>query len=170
LSKFLHPTITQSSNSVPVTSILKPTSQTKPTQTTQTTQNALHNFPHHPRRLHRRLCRIKSDSFPPPSFQPTNPLTAPNPETDVASILEALREVNPEDAEAAAAAMNVKLRRRAPVGEDLSSILAALEANSPEDAKAAKALGKRQEDLTSILAALEANNPEDAQAARQGTF
>jgi hypothetical protein len=66
--------------------------------------------------------------------------------------------------------MNVKLRRRAPVGEDLSSILAALEANSPEDAKAAKTLGKRQEDLTSILAALEANNPEDAQAARQRTF
>jgi hypothetical protein len=93
-----------------------------------------------------------------------------NPEDDVASILEALREVNPEDAEAAASAMQIKLRRRdpAPVGDDLTSILAALEANNPEDAAAARqAPAKRQDDLNSILSALEANNPEDAQAARQ---
>jgi hypothetical protein len=83
-----------------------------------------------------------------------------------------LREVNPEDAEAAASAMKIKLRRRDPVGDDLSSILAALEANNPEDAQAARQgnVGKRQEDVEGILKALAANNPEDAQAARQGGF
>ncbi|KAH8725585.1 hypothetical protein GQ44DRAFT_826402 [Phaeosphaeriaceae sp. PMI808] len=105
--------------------------------------------------------------------------TPPTPNTnEVASILEALRENNPEDAEAAASIMKIKLRRRDPIPQvatDLDSILAALEANSPADAAAAKQAGvsshvqKRQEDLNSILAALEANNPEDAAAARQAS-
>jgi Lon protease-like protein len=101
---------------------------------------------------------------------PSLPAKQTNPQDSVASILEALREVNPEDAEAAASAMQIKLRRRdpAPVGNDLASILAALEANNPEDAAAAKGVQKRAEDLSAILAALEANNPEDAQAAKGG--
>jgi hypothetical protein len=176
LSKFLHSSIIQSSNSVPVTLLLNPTPpHQKPIQINQ---NALHNLPHHPRPLHR---RSRPRQFVP---HPTSPLpllfhltnTTPiapqtNPDSDVASILEALRENNPEDADAAASAMKIKLRRRDPVvGDDLASILAALEANNPEDAAAAKTLGKRQDDVKSILAQLEANNPEDAQAAREAGF
>ncbi|KAI4941350.1 hypothetical protein J4E91_010795 [Alternaria rosae] len=47
----------------------------------------------------------------------------------ITTILEALREGNPADGEAATSAVQIKLRRRDPVtvGEDLNSILAALQ-------------------------------------------
>ncbi|KAL6704259.1 hypothetical protein ACN47E_008427 [Coniothyrium glycines] len=100
------------------------------------------------------------------------------PQDDVASILQALRENNPEDADAAASVMKIKLRRDpapVPQSDDLNSILAALEANNPEDAAAARqapsssTLKRQVDDLNTILAELEANNPEDAAAARQAS-
>lgn len=99
------------------------------------------------------------------------PVPATDANSDLTSILEALRANNPEDAEAAASVMKIKLRRRDPEPasstSDLNSILAALEANNPEDAAAARQNAKRQDDLSSILAALEENSPEDAAAAKQ---
>ncbi|KAF2017989.1 hypothetical protein BU24DRAFT_460970 [Aaosphaeria arxii CBS 175.79] len=87
---------------------------------------------------------------------------------DISSILAALRENNPEDADAAATALKVKIKRD-PQNDDLASILAALRENNPEDADAASAFSsrstKRQDDLEGILAALRENNPEDADAA-----
>lgn len=91
-----------------------------------------------------------------------------DPQTDVASILAALRENNPEDADAAASAMKIKIRSAEPQ-DDLNSILADLRTNNPDDAAAAEsAVSKReaQDDLNSILAALSENNPDDADAAR----
>ncbi|KAL1795733.1 hypothetical protein ACET3X_005957 [Alternaria dauci] len=96
---------------------------------------------------------------------------AASPQDDVASILEALRTNNPADADAAAAAMKVKLRRQ----DNLDSILAALEANNPDDAAAAKQAAssgdspgtpvtKRQNGFVAI----ETNTPKHAAAAKRG--
>lgn len=104
--------------------------------------------------------------------QLTQPAANQSPENEVTSILEALRENNPEDADAAASAMKIKLRHRdaAPQvqpqidgGEDLNSILAALEANNPEDAAAAKSVQQRRDDLNSIVAALEEKSAKGVQ-------
>jgi hypothetical protein len=124
------------------TFIYKLSSQTNPKRNSSTTQNALHSLPRNPHLLHHHL---RSNQFVPhplplPSFTRLTPHPAaapqqPNP-NDVTSILEALREVNPEDAEAAASVMQIKLRGSD--AEDLSSILVALEEESPEDARAAR--------------------------------
>jgi hypothetical protein len=145
------------------------------------THHALHRLPHRSSTLQHRSRRLLFVTFPSllPTPLPYLPLlTFYTAATDdsISSILSALAENNPEDAEAAASAMKIKLRRRAPADDDISSILAALEATSPDDAAAAKSApsGRVQQrapkdDLSSILAALEANSPDDAAAAKQGT-
>jgi hypothetical protein len=96
------------------------------------------------------------------------------PQDDLPSILAALRTNNPEDADAAATALKVKIRSTPETqqGDDVTTILDALRANNPGDADAAESgLQKRQDggdDVTDILDALRANNPGDADAAESG--